>query len=121
MFLRALVCDLNPRFIAKGTVGKGYRAIARNGRVLLATEAPLADLADRVVGVRLQTWHQAILPEDNPEPYGLLLCLRSGGRIIAGDTPVYHSRLGPRSETKIDLGIEVGGGWVLEFRIATTK
>ncbi|HEV2949452.1 MAG TPA: hypothetical protein VGX70_18900, partial [Gemmataceae bacterium] len=37
----AILGDLRPRFIPKGQIGHGYRAIARNGRVLLASTQPL--------------------------------------------------------------------------------
>src|SRR5437879_6049510 len=73
--LSATLCDLRPRFIQKYQVGRGYRAIARNGRVLLASDCSLADLAGRCARVRFQTWHQAILGGDKPKPYGLLICV----------------------------------------------
>src|SRR5438552_7971751 len=69
-------CDLRPRLIAKGRAGRGYRAVARNGRVLLASDVPLADLPGRVTRLRIQTWHKVILSGDAPKPYGILLCVR---------------------------------------------
>src|SRR5438270_10597449 len=75
--LRATICDLSSRVLAKGRVGKGYRSIARNGRILLATDVALAELVDRSARVRLQVWHRAILPGDQSEPYGYVLCIRS--------------------------------------------
>ena len=74
--LHTRLCDLRTRFLPKGAVRQGHRAIARNGRVLLATDRPLAELADRPAQVRLQVWHRAILPGDAPAPYGILLCVR---------------------------------------------
>src|SRR5947209_19911878 len=71
--LIARMCDLRPRFLAKGQIGRGYRAIARNGRILLASDVPLPQLDGVVVSVRVQTWHRTILPGDPAEPYGLLL------------------------------------------------
>jgi hypothetical protein len=106
--------DLRPRFIPKGRVGRGYRAIARNGRVLLASDRPLADLCERVVGVRLQVWHKAILPGDRPEPYGLLLDLRCGKGALA--PPRFEARLAAASGPGCELALDVGGGLVLEFR-----
>src|SRR5206468_2022091 len=73
--LRAVLCDLRPRFLPKAAVGPGRRAVARNGRVLLCSDRPLDALAGQPASVRLQTWHRAILPGDLPAPYGVLLCV----------------------------------------------
>src|SRR5260370_18700991 len=88
--LRAVLCDLRPRFLHKCRVGRGYRAVARNGRVLLASDGPVTDLGGRVALVRLQTWHRAILPGDALQPYGLLLCVRT---TEAGGEPGYAAQL----------------------------
>src|SRR5262249_44147822 len=74
--LQAYLCDLRPRFLAKGGAGQRYRAVARNGRVLLASDQPLEALAGCAARLRLQTWHRAILAGERPEPFGLLLCVR---------------------------------------------
>jgi hypothetical protein len=111
--LRVIFGDLRSRFLAKGRVGKGYRFIARNGRVLLATDAPLADLVDAVVEARLQVWHRAILPGDIPQPYGLLLCVRSRGGAQSG--PVQRGELVAELSQGYELAIAVGGGRWLEF------
>ena len=107
-----LLCDLRPRFLAKGQAGRGHRAIARNGRVLLASDRPLADLSGRCARLRLQTWHRAILPGDRPKAYGLLLCVRS----IRDEDPEFEARLVRRPEASGDLALDVGGGVVLDFR-----
>src|SRR6516162_661200 len=73
----AILCDLRPRFIAKGRVGAGYRAIARNGRILLASRQPLDELVGRAALIRFQTWHRTILPNEAPETYGVLMCASS--------------------------------------------
>jgi hypothetical protein len=108
--------DLRPRFLPKGQVGRGHRAIARNGRVLLASDLPVQQLAGRVARVRLDVWHKAILPGDLPTPYGLLLCIRTG----PGLGNLYEGRLvpeaGPSSLSEsARLALDVGGGMVLEF------
>jgi hypothetical protein len=112
--LCALLCDLRPRFLPKGQAGRGYRAIARNGRVLLAGDAPLAELAGRCVRLRLQTWHRALLPGDRPRPYGLLLWVR----LADGDEPECETRLARHGEGSADLALalDVGGGQALHFR-----
>jgi hypothetical protein len=117
MTLPALLCDLCPRFIPKSQVGRGYRAVARNGRVLLASDLPLPELAGVQAQVRLQIWHKVILPDDPPSPYGLLLCIRTGK---GADSPVlYRTRLVRRSgsagPTSAGLTLDVGGGMELEF------
>jgi len=112
--LDAWMCDVRPRFLAKGRVGQNYRAIARNGRVLLATDQPLAELADRAAQVRLQLWQRAILPRDPPEPYGILLCVRS--KPLVPRCPSYTARLVTTPAISCALAIELGGGLVLEFQ-----
>jgi hypothetical protein len=112
--LAAELCDLTPRFLPKFTVGRGHRAVARNGRVLLASHWPLAELAGRRVRLRLQTWCRAILAGEPPEPYGVLLSV--------GDLPpsssefFYETCLVNRSDERADLSLQLGGGTMLEFR-----
>src|SRR5260370_33497636 len=74
--VQAGLCDLRPRFLPKANLGRGYRAIARNGRVLLAAHETLADLIDRPVRIRFQVWHRVILIGDRPEPYGIVAWLQ---------------------------------------------
>src|SRR5947199_10831558 len=71
--LRAVLCDLRPRFISKCRVGRGYRAVARNGRILLASNMPMESLVDREAQIRLQPWRKVILPGERPETYGILI------------------------------------------------
>src|SRR5437870_4378628 len=112
--LDAWMCDLRPRFLAKGRVGQGYRAIARNGRVLLATDQPLAELVERPAQARLQVWHRAILPGDAAEPYGIVLWMRSDPR--SAPCPVYTTKLVRDPAPCCVLAIQLGGGLVLEFQ-----
>ncbi len=104
--------DVRPRFLPKCRVGRSYRAIARNGRVLLASEAPLEELVDRTVRLRLQVWNRAILPGDVPEPYGLLVDVRVFHRPAAAQ--LYDVRLVGVLETAT-LMLDVGGGQALAF------
>jgi hypothetical protein len=114
--LRAVLCDLRPRFLVKAAVGPGRRAVARNGRVLLCSDQPPDALAGRVASVRLQTWHRAILPGDLPAPYGVLLCVRCLDRGPVPEPPLFVTRLVHRAEAAGDLHLDLGGGLVLEFR-----
>ena len=113
LLLHARLCDLRPRFRTKSIGGCGFRAVARNGRVLLASDIFLSELTGRLVRVRLQTWHKVILPGDPPEPYGILLCARTLPH--AGNEPHYTTRLAASSEEPFDLALDVGGGLRLEF------
>jgi hypothetical protein len=112
----AVLCDLRPRFLAKGGAGRGYRAVARNGRVLLASDLPVEELAGRIARVRLQIWHKAILPDDPPLPYGVLLCVRQVA-LLEGET-LYQTRLiantGGLSESPSLLRVAFGGGRSLD-------
>jgi hypothetical protein len=109
--LTAVLCDLRPRFIAKGTAGRGYRAVARNGRILLACDRPLAELVGQTARVRLQVWHRALLPGDRLEPAGLLLYIGTQRRAVS-ELP-YHTRLAKPGAAELIL--DVGGGLGLEF------
>jgi len=112
--LRVRCCDLRPRFIPKGRVGRSYRAIARNGRVLLASDVTLQNLVGRIARLRMQTWHAAVLPGDRPAPRGILLVLRTSDE----ETAAFECRLSRLSAEPFDLAIDVGGGSRLEFRRA---
>ena len=116
--LRAALGDLRPRFLPKGAVGRAaHRAVARNGRVLLCSDRPVAELAGLAAVVRLQTWHRATLPGDEPGPHGLLLCVRG----LERGRPLYAARLVPCGEAGGDLTLDVGGLLVLEFRALRTE
>jgi hypothetical protein len=110
---RAVLCDLRPRFIAKGRAGKGWRAVSRNGRVLLCSDLPLGDLAGRTALVRLQTWHKAILPGDAPAPFGTLLDVRTQEQPKDGQP--WNCRLVETGVADGELLLEVGGGMRLAF------
>jgi hypothetical protein len=84
--------------------------VARNGRVLLASDRPVSELADRPAQLRVQTWHRTILPGDPPIPRGLLLCVRCFDGPWDG---AYVTRLVRRGEEPFDLEIDVGGGMAL--------
>ena len=118
LLLRAALGDLRPRFLPKGAVGRaGHRAVARNGRVLLCSDRPVAELAGLAALVRLQTWHRAALPGDEPAPYGVLLCVRG----LERGRPLYAARLAPRAGANGDLTLDVGGTLVLEFSALRTE
>jgi hypothetical protein len=121
----AVFCDVRPRMIAKRQVGRGYRAVARNGRILLASDRPLADLAGRVTRIRIQHWHRVILPGEDPELCGLLLhvrCEERRSQTPAGEQalvhqlskePLYGMQLVSRCRDGCDLTLDVGGGMIL--------
>jgi hypothetical protein len=72
----AILCDLRPRFIPKGRVGRSFRAISRNGRILLISRIPLDELLGREVVIRLQPWRKVILIGDKPVLFGILMCVQ---------------------------------------------
>jgi hypothetical protein len=115
---RAVLCDLRPRFIPKCRVGRGYRAVARNGRVLLASNEPMELLIERQADIRLQPWRKVILAGERPEVYGLLMCARSfdpDHRPGLESEAVYHSYLVREAQSSADLAVDVGGGMMLVF------
>jgi hypothetical protein len=115
---QAILCDLRPRFIPKCRVGGGYRAVARNGRVLLASNLPMESLIERKVAIRLQLWRKIILPGTKPEAYGVLMCARGldpGVRSGFEGQAVYHSCLVSEPPSAADLAVDLGGGMALVF------
>lgn len=106
--------DLQPRFRVKQTIGANIRAIARNGRVLLCADRPLDRLVGQLARLRLQTWHRAILQGEPPQPYGVLLCVRTLSREEMRK-PVFTARLRPSAEAAGELRLDVGGRFVLDF------
>jgi hypothetical protein len=119
LLVRVRWCDLRPAFLPKGQVGRGYRAVARNGRVLLASDQPLAALAGRVARARFQKWHKAILPGELAEPYGVLLCVRDDDSEQEG--PEYDARLVQTQAESFALAVALGGLRVLELRRSASE
>ena len=111
--LQALLCDLSSRFLPKGRVGNGYRYISRNGRVLLASDLALKDLAKQIVEMRLQVWRRALLPGDKPEPFGFLLCVRSTS--VDPALALHRASLVAAPASSCEMAIDVGGRTWLEF------
>jgi hypothetical protein len=132
--LTAVVCDLQPRFIPKGRAGRGFRAIARNGRVLLASHFPFDQLKARCWSIRFQLWNRIILPGQPAEPFGLVCWvgmkplpfmpssegIGDPGRLETGPTtegrPVFGTQLVRNPEEGFDLTVDVGGRTLWEFR-----
>lgn len=112
--LAAVLDDLGRSFLPKGRDGRGYRAVARNGRILLASDRPVAELAGQAVCMRLQTWHRRVLPQDPPTPRGILLVVR--GDDGPRTTPIYEACLVREAEAPFALALDVGGRLVLVFR-----
>jgi hypothetical protein len=115
---RAVLCDLRPRFIPKCRVGRGYRAVARNGRVLLASNMPMESLVDREAQIRLQLWRKVILPGEEPETYGLLICARCVDPAHPSEKrrgPKYLALLVNERLPSAELALDVGGGMALVF------
>jgi hypothetical protein len=112
LVLQVQLCDLRPRFLFKGRVGRGHRYIARNGKVLVACDQALGALASQFVKVRFQVWHRAILPGDHLQPYGILVCIK---HLPDGATdPFYWSCLAKRAPA--DFALDVGGSLFLQFQ-----
>ncbi len=123
---RATLCDLRPRFIPKCCVGRGYRAVSRNGRVLLASNVSMDLLIEREADIRLQPWRKVILPGERPETYGVLMCARCldpDHRSGLESETIYRSCLVSETQSTADLAVDVGGGMMLVFfpRIESTS
>jgi hypothetical protein len=109
----AVLCALRPAFLPKGTVGRHHRAIARNGRVLLASAEPLDALAGQAVRLHLSVWRRRILPSDPLRPFGVLLrawpCSEG-----PGEGPLYRAALAAEPASAA-LALELGGLRFLSF------
>lgn len=114
--LRALACGLSNVFRIKPSETRGYRAVARNGRVLVASRLPLNDLKDRTVSLRIQTWNRRILPGDAAQPWGIVVCI---GDELKHSDPSGRYRMSVLAQPPVDaaLHIELGGRKWLEFRV----
>jgi hypothetical protein len=112
LVLPVVLCDLRRRFLPKGTAGRGHRAVARNGRVLLCSDLPPDRLVERCALVRLQTWHKAILPGEPAAPYGILLYVRTQDE---SSGPLWRTKLVAARRACGDLRLDVGGGMALTF------
>jgi hypothetical protein len=122
----AVLCDLSPRFIPKCRVGRGYRAVSRNGRVLLASNVPMESLMGCEVDIRLQLWRKIILPGDTPEVYGVLMCARgpeAGRPGLAQEITnmPLQSQLMRNYPGPFELAVDVGGGMMLVFLPSTAQ
>jgi len=113
---RAILGDLRPRFIPKGQIGRGYRAIARNGRVLLTSRYPLDELIGREADIRLQAWRKVILPGEEPEIFGVLICVQgfedSSYLNRSQKHEIFHVRLSDDAASA-EITLDVGGGSTL--------
>jgi hypothetical protein len=111
--LRVVSCGLGNVFRIKPSETRGYRAVARNGRVLVATRLPLTDLKDRTVTLRIQTWNRRILTGDPARPWGILLCIED---VVKHDARP-HDRVSVLSQPPANaaLHIELGGRRWLAF------
>jgi len=113
---RAILGDLRSRFIPKGQIGRGYRAIARNGRVLLASMQPLDQLIGREADIRLQAWRKVILPGEEPEIFGVLICVQgfedSSYLNRSQKHEIFHVRLSDDAASA-EITLDVGGGSTL--------
>jgi hypothetical protein len=117
LLLRVRLCDLRLRFLDKGRAGNGFRAVARNGRVLLCSDRAVNELAGRETWLRLQTWHKIHLPGDKPMPFGILLCTGEADkhRGRSGEMPRFITRLVAVGQSRGELCLDVGGRLSLEF------
>lgn len=122
--LRAVLCDWGRAFIAKGMVGRHYRAISRNGRVLLASDRPLVELKDRLLRLRITHWHRQILPGKSPSPWGLVLSAWTLVEQAEDASPrptVYRAHVSRVPLPQADLSIDLGGLRVLSLTSATDE
>lgn len=121
ILFHAILCDFRPRFIPKGRIGRGYRAIARNGRVLLTSRLPLEALVGQEAIIRLQPWRKVILAEEKPQVYGIILSARctdpAGPSCLdrATQDKTFQTRLSDESQALADIALDVGGGRTLLF------
>lgn len=107
------LCALRPAFIPKGKWGRGFRAVARNGRILLACHAPVDRLAGEVAEARLQTWHRAVGPSVRGA-CGILMCVRAGPAGYPGTH--FIGCLSRGLDERREAGLELGGGRFLVLR-----
>lgn len=111
------LCSLNGAFIPKGRVGRHYRAISRNGLILLLSPQPLNNYQDSLVQLRMSVWHRASLPGQTPSPWGILLCVRD--RHFPPDEKPTQSllkaTLAPARHPSAKIALDLGGERFINF------
>lgn len=106
-----------PAFIPKGRIGRHFRAISRNGLILLMSSLGTGSFESLPAELRLSTWHQRIFKESAPEPYGVLMILRP----LAAVRPSLDSRqycsmaLGASADADAELVLDPGGNKFLSI------
>jgi hypothetical protein len=109
------LCRLVPGFIAKGQVGRHFRAVSRNGKVLLASYLPAAELEGQVVLLRFTIWHRRLLAGDPPQPAGVLLgAWPAATAARKGEAPL-EAELAAIPHPQGRLHLDLGGGRILSL------
>lgn len=108
---------LGPAFISKGKMGRHFRAVSRNGLVLLICAEPHPEIGAKRMRLRLSIWHRAHLPGEAAEPWGILIyaqrCQGNGSPAIANRSLM--ALLDDDHAADCALSIELGGRRVLNF------
>jgi hypothetical protein len=121
LVLRVVLCRLRPALISKGRVGKHHRAVARNGRVLLASALALDELEGQEVTLRVAPWHRRVLPGDAPRPEGVLLCAWPGrpAPAVRDAQALHRAVVAGAADPAGVLHIDLGGLRVLSLVLVT--
>lgn len=116
--LRARLGDFGASLIAKGKVGRHFRAISRNGLVLWMSALPMSECCDAMLRLRISIWHRASLPGERPSPWGLLVYVEPCPSAAAGSPPpqpLYDGRFGSCASPNAALSIELSDRRFLNF------
>jgi hypothetical protein len=111
LLLNVTLPPLGPAFIAKGKVGRHFKAISRNGLVILMSTFPPRDVPNSTaVRLRVAVWHRSHLQHEPATPYGLLL--HAQVLQITGTLPhdrVYRAEVTASHSSDAALSLELGG------------
>lgn len=119
-WLEAALPPLGAAFISKGKIGRHFRAVSRNGMVLLIGAEQHAEISAARMRLRMSIWHRAHLPNEAAEPWGILLYAQRGEANGPAAIPAAGHRgliasLDADHAPDSALSIELGGQRVLNF------
>ncbi len=112
----AILCSFGRAFISKGQIGVHYRAISRNGLVLLVSPDPPSRLDGVRARLRLAVWHRAFLRNEPAEPWGILLhATPQISRHAEGVSDLLQAAIEREALRAAALSIDLGGERILNF------
>ena len=110
----ALPC-LAPAFESKGRIGRHFRAVSKNGQVLLLTPREAGEMEDAITRLRLSIWHRPNHSGEKPEPWGISLCALANCTGFAAQPRLLFAKLDHGQARGAALSIALGDERFVNF------